>query len=113
VAGALAESQMLILPSLSDGFGYVVLEALASGTVPVVSPEVGAAEVVRSLDPRLVVEREDFERTIPHLLDELDFEELGQQGRELAERFERRTMARALARKVLLAARDLPRPQPN
>lgn len=56
----LASAHFLLLPSVSDGFGYVVLEALASGCVPIVTPEVGASEIVRRLDPSLVVEASDF-----------------------------------------------------
>lgn len=42
----MASSDVLVLPSISDAFGLVVLEAMALGTPVVVSDHVGAAELV-------------------------------------------------------------------
>ncbi|HVO55182.1 MAG TPA: glycosyltransferase family 4 protein [Solirubrobacterales bacterium] len=97
----LGAAQVLVLPSLADGFSYVVLEALASGAVPIVTPEVGAAEVVRRLDPRLVVERAAFVEEVPALLDRLDFAELAPRARALAEEFDRERTSLAVANAVL------------
>lgn len=44
----LAGATALVLPSRSENFGNVVLEALAHATPVVTTPEVGAAEIVRS-----------------------------------------------------------------
>lgn len=46
----LQSADLLVLPSLSENFGVVVLEALGVGTPVVVTPEVGAAEIVRAHD---------------------------------------------------------------
>ncbi|MDX1541206.1 MAG: glycosyltransferase [Geminicoccaceae bacterium] len=43
----LAAADLLVLPSLSENFGLVVLEALGVGTPVVVTAGVGAAEIVR------------------------------------------------------------------
>ena len=40
-------SQFLALPSYSENFGNVVLEAMAAGCPVIVTPEVGMASVVR------------------------------------------------------------------
>lgn len=41
-----ASGTVLVLPSLEDGFGRVVLEAMASGIPAIVTPAVGAADVI-------------------------------------------------------------------
>jgi glycosyltransferase involved in cell wall biosynthesis len=103
VPALLAGAHALVLPSASNGFGYVVLEAMASGTVPFVSPEVGAAEIVRRLDERLVQPREWFAEAVPELLRSLPLDELATRARAIAEEFEREQMAVEAARKVLAA----------
>lgn len=103
----LAEAQVLVLPSRSDGFSYVVLEALASGTVPIVTPQVGAAEIVRRLDPRLVVERTGFAEAVAALLPRLELAALSRRARALAEEFDRRRTSRAIAAAVLERAGGL------
>jgi glycosyltransferase involved in cell wall biosynthesis len=100
-AALMAESHALVLPSATDGFGRVVLEAMAAGTVPFVTPHVGAAEVARELDARLVVPREDFARRVRSLLDELDLAALGVRAREIAEGYDVGERGAAAARAVL------------
>jgi glycosyltransferase involved in cell wall biosynthesis len=107
VPDLLAESHVLVLPSRSDGFGYVVLEALASGAIPIVSPEVGSSEVVRRLDERLVIPRDEFPERVPKLLPQLDLEGLARRGRALAEEFDRRKTSKAMAAAVLERADGL------
>lgn len=51
-------ADLLVLPSLSENFGIVVLEALGVATPVVVSPAVGAAELVARHDVGLVVDNE-------------------------------------------------------
>jgi glycosyltransferase involved in cell wall biosynthesis len=102
-AETLARSHALVLPSRSDGFSYVVLEALASGTVPIVTPAVGAAEVVRRLDPRLVLPASGFAEAAMELLRSIDLEGLGRRAREVAHDFDRRRTSRTMAEKILAA----------
>ena len=45
--GLLSAAQFLALPSYSENFGNVVLEAMAAGCPVIVAPEVGMASVVR------------------------------------------------------------------
>lgn len=103
VPALLASSHALVLPSATDGFGYVVLEAMASGAVPFVSPEVGAAEIVRRLDERLVQPREQFAEAVPVLLRSLPLDDLATRARAIAEEFERGRMAEEAAHRVLAA----------
>jgi glycosyltransferase involved in cell wall biosynthesis len=104
VPAVMATSHYLVLPSVTDGFGYVVLEALASGCVPFVSPHAGAAEVVRRLDPRLVQPPARFAERVPELMRTLPFEDLSRRARSLAGEFEYQAMARVSAARVLAAA---------
>lgn len=61
VAGAdkallLRRAQMLVLPSYSENFGNVVLEAMAAGRPVVVTPEVGVADIVREANAGIVAD---------------------------------------------------------
>jgi glycosyltransferase involved in cell wall biosynthesis len=103
----LSTAHALVLPSRSDGFSFVVLEALASGAVPIVTPEVGASEIVRRLDERLVIERTEFVECTAELLPRLDFDDLSARARALAERFDRRETSRAAAAAILARAERL------
>jgi glycosyltransferase involved in cell wall biosynthesis len=51
-----AAASLFVLPSYSENFGNTVLEAMRRGVPVVVTPEVGAAEIVRSSGAGLVVE---------------------------------------------------------
>lgn len=55
-AALLSHAEMLILPSYSENFGNVVLEALAAGTPAIVTPEVGVSAMVRAEHVGLVIE---------------------------------------------------------
>jgi glycosyltransferase involved in cell wall biosynthesis len=50
-----AAARLFVLPSYSENFGNTVLEAMRRGVPVVVTPEVGAAEVVRTSGAGLVV----------------------------------------------------------
>jgi glycosyltransferase involved in cell wall biosynthesis len=109
VPETLAAAHVLVLPSRSDGFAYAVLEALASGAVPIVTPEVGASEIVRRLDERLVIERGDFVETTLELLPRLELDDLAARARSLAGEFDRRSTSRAVASAVLERAEAVAR----
>jgi glycosyltransferase involved in cell wall biosynthesis len=66
----LHSADLLVLPSLSENFGIVVLEALGVGTPVVVSPGVGVADLVTRNDLGLVVpgDPEALARSIGPLL---------------------------------------------
>lgn len=54
-AALLQNAAVLVLPSYSENFGNVVLEAMAVGCPVVVTPEVGIADIVRTSGAGLVV----------------------------------------------------------
>jgi glycosyltransferase involved in cell wall biosynthesis len=54
----LQNATVLVLPSYSENFGNVVLEAMAASCPVAVTPEVGAAEIVRKYGVGLVMDRD-------------------------------------------------------
>lgn len=69
LAKAYASMDLLVFPSHTDTFGNVVLEALASGTPAIVTPNGGPAHIVRNGVTGIVARDEDFARAIAELLE--------------------------------------------
>jgi glycosyltransferase involved in cell wall biosynthesis len=77
-------ARLFALPSLSENFGNSVLEALAAGLPALVTPEVGAAEIVLEAGAGLVVPRTVAawtEALEQFLSDEHQAQESGRRGR--------------------------------
>jgi glycosyltransferase involved in cell wall biosynthesis len=86
----IANASLLALPSYSENFGNVVLEAMAAGVPVAVSPEVGLARTVTETQSGLVVsgEPEVFGRAMAQLLaDEPRRARLGANARRAASAF--------------------------
>jgi glycosyltransferase involved in cell wall biosynthesis len=84
----LRKAQVLVLPSYSENFGNVVLEAMSVGCPVVVTPEVGLAQVVKEANAGLVIEGvpEKLAVGINGLLHEPDNRRrMGEAGRRIAQ----------------------------
>ena len=80
----LSRAKMLVLPSYSENFGNVVLEAMAVGCPVVVTEEVGAADVVRESGCGVVSggAPEDLASSIRAILSDRNLrEKMGESGR--------------------------------
>src|SRR6185503_11932295 len=84
-AALLQHALLLVLPSYSENFGNVVLESMAAGRPVVVTPEVGAADLVREsgagavLDGSPAALGEGIRRLI---VDPAGLDRMGQRGRD-------------------------------
>lgn len=84
-AALLSRAALLVVPSSSENFGNVVIEAMAAGCPVVVTPGVGAADIVQASgagavlagDPAALAEGISF-----LMADQAALERLGQKGRE-------------------------------
>jgi glycosyltransferase involved in cell wall biosynthesis len=85
----LASATMFVLPSHSENFGNVVVEAMAMETPVIVTPAVGLAPDVEAAGAGLVATREELPQAIELLLqDRARRTTMGQRGRSLvASRF--------------------------
>ena len=84
-AALLSRASLLVVPSSSENFGNVVLEAMAAGCPVVVTPEVGAADIVRESAAGVVLGGDPAElgEGIRRLLsDPVELERMGERGRE-------------------------------
>src|SRR5262249_54552955 len=85
-----AAARLFVLPSYSENFGNTVLEAMRRGVPVVVTPEVGAAEIVRESGAGLVVagEPEPLSSAIRLLIADLSLaQSMGDAGKRHAARF--------------------------
>ena len=85
-----AAAQMFILPSYSENFGNTVLEAMRRGLPVIVTPEVGAAEIVRESQAGIVVngDPQSLSGAIEQLTkDAAAAREMGQTGKRFVSKF--------------------------
>jgi len=84
-AALLKHATALILPSYSENFGNVVLEAMAAGCPVIVTPEVGVADIVKEHGAGMVVEGnpEALGKRVSDLLSKPELlKEMGLQGKK-------------------------------
>lgn len=86
-----SESSVFCLPSIDDGFGMVVLEAMAAGLPVIISQNVGACDVVRNGVDGFVVPVRDVEAIKEKILllyeDQERCYEMGKSAREQASKY--------------------------
>ena len=103
----MAAAKVFALPSYSENFGNTVLEALAVGCPVLVTPDVGAADVVSESGGGRVVDGDPaiFGGALKELLDDPARAEIGARGRRfVAERFAWASVARDMERAYLSLA---------
>jgi glycosyltransferase involved in cell wall biosynthesis len=98
-AALLRGTAALVLPSYSENFGNVVLEAWAAGRPVVVTPEVGLAETVRQTEGGIVA-RADLGAALREVLADTNrLDEMGRRGAAtVRERFAWAAVAREMER---------------
>lgn len=107
---ALSRAALLALPSYSENFGNVVLEAMALGVPVVVTPEVGLASVVEKSASGLVVQGDPSllgAALVRLMADEALRRELGANGRAAAKAFSWASVAERMEREYLSLASAL------
>ncbi|XOF32991.1 MAG: glycosyltransferase [Candidatus Electrothrix sp. YB6] len=111
-----SNAELLVLPSYSENFGNVVLEAMAAGCPVLVTPEVGLADAVIRYDAGLVVEGkpEKLAAAVQQLLaDKAALQQMCRQGRLAAqEHFSWPAIGKRME-KVYLELLDNGRRRPN
>ena len=88
-AALLSRASLLVVPSSSENFGNVVIEAMAAGCPVAVTPEVGAADIVRESAAGAVLQGDSASLAagISSLMsDPAALERMGQKGREFVRR---------------------------
>jgi glycosyltransferase involved in cell wall biosynthesis len=101
-------ADVFVLPSLEDTFAVVVVEAMASGTPVICSPLAGVSAYLKDGRDAFIVDPNDtalLAERIVRLLDEHALrDQFAARGREIAERFEARSVAEVFAGEILKTA---------
>jgi glycosyltransferase involved in cell wall biosynthesis len=87
-AALLQNASILVLPSYSENFGNVVLEAMAVGCPVVVTPQVGIADIVLKHEAGMVINGspETLGKGLQHMLsDPQELKKMGEKGRQAVE----------------------------
>ena len=111
------ETDVLVFPTLADGFGMVVSEALSQGVPVITTPQAGAAEMIVHGENGLIVPAGDSDALAESLRWCLDHREklaeMGWRARETAARWQWADYRRALVAEVCGGLKDRPRTEPS
>ena len=77
-------TDFLVLLSSYDPFSLVTLEAMASGAIPILSPTVGASEIIKHGENGYVIVNESEFTELLETIDKIDLESIRRKSRETA-----------------------------
>jgi UDP-glucose:(heptosyl)LPS alpha-1,3-glucosyltransferase len=90
-----------VLLSSYDPFSLVTLEAMASGAIPILSPTVGASEIIKHGENGYVIVNESEFTELLETIDKIDLESIRRKSRETALQYSWTNIASKLINEII------------